>query len=136
MCVHATQMAPKLVAALVAVHTRHGCSSSIHTSTHSSTGSPLLFSLCCSCHSVAQVISLVGWQKLVNFFLFTCELLAAGQEATHCALRIHNDEQRSAVHMGQAFGHFSCSYPGLRIAKLIEDLQLTGTERVAFTAVI
>ena len=54
-------------------------------------------------------------------------VLPAGPESTHCALRIHNDEHRSPVHLGQAFGHFSCSHPGLRIAKLIEDMQLTGS---------
>ncbi|KAL3154764.1 hypothetical protein ABBQ38_011310 [Trebouxia sp. C0009 RCD-2024] len=54
-----------------------------------------------------------------------------GPETTHCALRIHNDEHRSPVHLGQAFGHFSCSHSSLRIAKLIEDMQLTGIGRVA-----
>ncbi|DBA93938.1 hypothetical protein WJX82_010273 [Trebouxia sp. C0006] len=54
-----------------------------------------------------------------------------GPEQTNASLHFHNDEQRSPVHLGKAFGHFSCSHPGLRIAKLIEDMQLTGTGRVS-----
>ena len=64
------------------------------------------------------------WQHVTR--LRQLVLVLAGPESTHCTLRIHNDEQRSPVHLGQAFGHFSCSHPGLRIAKLIEDMQLTG----------
>jgi len=53
-------------------------------------------------------------------------ILLTGPEQTNASLHFHNDEQRSPVHLGKAFGHFSCSHPGLRIAKLIEDMQLTG----------
>ncbi len=58
-------------------------------------------------------------------------ILLTGPEQTNASLHFHNDEQRSPVHLGKAFGHFSCSHPGLRIAKLIEDMQLTGTHLIA-----
>jgi len=54
-----------------------------------------------------------------------------GPEQSNASLHFHNDEQRSPVHLGKAFGHFSCSHPGLRIAKLIEDMQLTGAHFIA-----
>lgn len=54
-----------------------------------------------------------------------------GSESSNATLHFHNDEHRSPVHLGRAFGHFSCSHPGLRIAKLLEDMQHTGIGRVA-----
>lgn len=54
-----------------------------------------------------------------------------GNELSNTSLHFHNDEHRSPVHLGKAFGHFSFSEPGLRIAKLIEDMQLTGIGRVS-----
>lgn len=78
------------------------------------------------CDAAPQCARLPGFSHKV--------LLPAGPEATHCALRIHNDEHRSPVHLGKAFGHFSCSHPSLRIAKLIEDMQLTGETHMHCTA--
>lgn len=59
---------------------------------------------------------------------FTLPLCLTGAEQTNASLHFHNDEHRSPVLLGKAFGHFSCSHPGLRIAKLIEDMQLTGAD--------
>lgn len=52
--------------------------------------------------------------------------LATGSEKHNVTLHLSNDEARSAVHHGRAFGHFSYSYPALQIAKLIENMGLTG----------
>ena len=53
-------------------------------------------------------------------------LCCAGNEKTNITLHMHNDEARSQIHHGRALGHFSCSHPGLRIAMLVEDMELTG----------
>ena len=67
--------------------------------------------------------SSAGLCALYELHLLMCRV---GPEETNVTLHFHNDEHRSPVHRGKAFGHFSCSHPGLRIAKLIEDMQLTG----------
>lgn len=52
----------------------------------------------------------------------------AGSQRHNVTLHMHNDEARSDVNHGRAFGHFSFSFRGLRVAKLIEDMELTGVK--------
>lgn len=82
-----------------------------------------------------QHLGMQLWRRLADLqrgqFTSVC---GYGSEHTNALMHFHNDELRSPVHMGKAFGHFSCSHPTVKIAKLIEDMHCTGIGRVSKVA--